>query len=107
MHYMQPELLSGTLRENVDPFSAHDDVYLNGILRAAGLFSLDRDKFGEQLKLDSPISSAGKNLSVGQRQMIALARAMVRRSRLLILDEGKLHFHLSYTQFNHVSLLSL
>lgn len=55
---------------------------------AAGLFSLDRDKFGEKLSLDSPISSAGKNLSVGQRQMIALARAMVRRSRLLILDEG-------------------
>lgn len=84
----QPELLSGTLRENIDPFSEHDDAYLNETLRAAGLFSLNRDQFGERLTLDSKVDSAGKNLSVGQRQMIALARAMVRRSRLLILDEG-------------------
>ena len=86
---MQPELLSGTLRENIDPFSEHDDVYLNDMLKAAGLFSLNRDQFGERLTLDSQLSGAGKNVSVGQRQMIALARAMVRSSRLLILDEGK------------------
>lgn len=42
-----------------------------------------------QLTLDSLISGGGGNLSVGQRQILALARAMVRRSKLLILDEGK------------------
>jgi ABC-type molybdenum transport system ATPase subunit/photorepair protein PhrA len=57
---------------------------------------MNRDKFGEQLALDSQISRAGKNLSVGQRQMIALARAMVRRSRLLILDEGEFFWTLLY-----------
>lgn len=39
--------------------------------------------------LDSNIAGGGGNLSIGERQIIALARAMVRGSKLLILDEGK------------------
>ena len=42
-----------------------------------------------QITLDTPIASGGTNLSVGQRQILALARAIVRQSKLLILDEGK------------------
>ncbi|KAI0753285.1 P-loop containing nucleoside triphosphate hydrolase protein [Daedaleopsis nitida] len=83
-----PELLSGTLRQNLDPFGQYDDPTLNDALRSAGLFSLQQDADHARLTLDSEIAGAGGNLSVGQRQIIALARAIVRRSKLLILDEG-------------------
>lgn len=84
--------MSGTLRQNLDPFSEYDDAALNDALRAAGLFSLHGQEADSRITLETQLSSGGSNLSVGQRQILALARAIVRQSKLLILDEGRLFF---------------
>jgi ABC-type multidrug transport system fused ATPase/permease subunit len=68
--------LSGSLRQNLDPFGQHNDIILNEALRAAGLFALqehDTEEVAARLTLDSTIASVGGNLSVGQRQILALA----------------------------------
>lgn len=80
----QPELISGTLRHNLDPFGEHDDATLNSCLRSSGLFSL-QEETQHQITLDTHVASGGTNFSLGQRQIIALARALARRSQLYIL----------------------
>ncbi|KAJ3743110.1 P-loop containing nucleoside triphosphate hydrolase protein [Lentinula detonsa] len=104
-----PELISGTLRQNLDPFEEVDDLTLNDTLRAAGLDALQEDMAVDEdkLVLDTVVFSNGSNLSVGQRQMVALARALVRRSKLLILDEGKISYSPIYYKTDNIIQRSL
>ncbi|RMJ28964.1 ATP-dependent bile acid permease [Aspergillus sp. HF37] len=93
----EPVLFSGDVQSNLDPFGETSDTELRSALSACTSIQIPGNQNGDtntpgmngrSLTPDTPVATNGENFSQGQRQVLSLARAICRRSKVVLLDEA-------------------
>ncbi|KAJ7890947.1 multidrug resistance-associated ABC transporter [Mycena olivaceomarginata] len=112
-------LFLGTLRQNIDPHKTKTDAELISLLQQAWLLPRDGtiDPVTEaKFSLDGSVSDEGSNFSAGEKQLLALCRALVRDSSVIVLDEATSNVDVETdakvqrtirTEFKHATLLCI
>ena len=85
----EPKIFSGTLKFNLDPMKKYSDFEINNAIKEVGLFKLMKENGRDiRKKLNMKLRENGGNLSLGEKQLICLARIFLRKNKIVVMDEA-------------------